>query len=54
LVATAFLPNPDNLPEVDHLDADHHNNNVNNLEWVTSEENIDRAKKMGLLGKTKG
>lgn len=54
LVATAFLPNHDNLPEVDHLDADHHNNNVNNLEWVTSEENIDRAKKMGLLGKTKG
>lgn len=54
LVATAFLPNPDNLPEVDHLDADHHNNSVNNLEWVTSEENIDRAKKMGLLGKTKG
>lgn len=53
LVATAFLPNPDNLPEVDHLDADHHNNSVNNLEWVTSEENIDRAKKMGLLGKTK-
>jgi len=53
LVATAFLPNPNNLPEVDHLDADHHNNNVNNLEWVTSEENIDRAKKMGLLGKTK-
>ena len=53
LVATAFLPNHDNLPEVDHLDADHHNNSVNNLEWVTSEENIDRAKKMGLLGKTK-
>lgn len=54
LVATAFLPNPDNLPEVDHLDADHHNNSVNNLEWVTSEENIDRAKKMGLFVKTKG
>ena len=36
------------------LASDHHNNSVNNLEWVTSEENIDRAKKMGLLGKTKG
>ena len=53
LVATAFLPNPDNLPEVDHLNADHHNNKVSNLEWVTSEENIDRAKAMGLLGKSK-
>lgn len=54
LVATAFLPNPDNLPEVDHLDADHHNNKVSNLEWVTSEDNKDRAKAMGLMGKAKG
>lgn len=53
LVATAFLPNPYNLPEVDHLDADHHNNKVSNLEWVTSEENKRRAKEMGLMGKGK-
>lgn len=51
LVATAFIPNPDNLPEVDHLDADHHNNNVSNLEWVTAEENMKRAKAMGLMAK---
>ena len=53
LVATAFLPNPDNLPEVDHLDADHHNNKVSNLEWVTSEENKRRAQAMGLMAKVK-
>ena len=35
-------------------DADHHNNKVSNLEWVTAEENKDRAKKMGLMAKTKG
>ena len=54
LVATAFLPNPDNLPEVDHLDADHHNNKVSNLEWVTAEENKRRAQAMGLMAKAKG
>lgn len=39
LVAQAFLPNPNNLPYVNHLDHDVHNNNVNNLDWCTSSEN---------------
>lgn len=34
LVAQAFLPNPNNLPEIDHIDRNRSNNNVENLRWV--------------------
>lgn len=44
IVATAWIPNPDNLPEVDHLDRNPFNNRVDNLEWVSREENIRRRK----------
>lgn len=39
LVAQAFIPNPDNLPCVNHIDEDPTNNNVENLEWCSYQYN---------------
>ena len=47
LVAEDFVPNPFGLPEVDHLDNNRMNPSADNLEWVTHQENIDRAYKRG-------
>lgn len=41
LVAKAFLPNPYNLPYVDHINTDKHNNTIDNLRWVTRKMNCN-------------
>lgn len=39
LVANAFIPNPHNLPTINHIDGDKHNNSVSNLEWASYADN---------------
>lgn len=48
LVAELFIPNPMQLPQVNHKDGDKKNNHADNLEWVSNRENLDHAMRNGL------
>ena len=52
LVAQQFIPNPNNLPVVNHIDGNKLNPDVTNLEWCTQQENVQHAFDTGLTKKT--
>ena len=52
MVAECYIPNPNNLPEVNHHDGNKLNNNILNLYWCTPSQNIKHAYRIGLM-KTK-
>ena len=42
IVGFTFIPNPDNLPEIDHIDNNPANNHVDNLRWISKADNVNR------------
>ena len=49
LVAKAYLPNPDNLPQVDHIDGNKTHNYLNNLQWITNRDNVRKGRNKPIL-----
>ena len=49
IVAEHFIDNPDNLPEVNHIDGDYYNNKAENLEWISKLDNMRHASENKLM-----
>ena len=49
LVAEAYIPNPDNLPQVDHIDGNKTHNYLNNLQWITNRDNCRKSNNKPIL-----
>ena len=54
LIATHFIENPKNLPQINHIDGNKLNNSIDNLEWVTVQDNTIHAYKNGLINHVAG
>lgn len=53
IIAELFIPNPNNLPEVNHLDCNRANNKAENLEWTTRKDNLIYALEKGYMARNK-
>lgn len=54
LVAQAFIPNPTQLPQVNHIDGQKYNNHVANLEWCDAFHNMQHCERLGLKNQLRG
>jgi len=54
LIATAFIPNPENKPQVNHINGDKYDNRIENLEWCNNSENQLHSYRIGLRKSVRG